>query len=135
LVDLNTAVQDGTKIQARAGRGSAHRRPTLEKKYAEAQAYMQKLEAEAQEQASGERTRQEAARQRTARERQRRLEAALEELQKREQEVSGKQKKELRVSDTEPESRLMRATPNTVAGSAATTCSCRPKQLITLSWA
>jgi transposase len=110
LVDLNTAVQDGTKIQARAGRGSAHRRPTLEKKYAEAQAYMQKLEAEAQEQASGERTRQEAARQRTARERQRRLEAALEELQKREQEVSGKQKKELRVSDTEPESRLMRHT-------------------------
>lgn len=108
LVDLKTVVQDGTKIQARAGKGSAHRRGTLENKWSQAKAYMQQLDAEAHAEGESGRTRQQAARERAARERLQRLEAALKEMQAQ-QEKQG-EKKEVRVSETEPEARRMRHT-------------------------
>ena len=108
LVNFKTVVQDGTKIQARAGKGSAHRRGTLENKWSQAKAYMQQLDAEGQAEGESGRTRQQAARERGARERIERLEAALEEMQ-REEQTHG-EKKEVRVSETEPEARRMRHT-------------------------
>jgi transposase len=111
LVDLRTAVHDGTKIQSRGGKGSAHRRATLEQRYQDAKAYMEQVDHEASEQPKEAQTRREAAVRSRARERLQRLESALAEMTRREEAEPNSQKRaRLRVSESEPEARLMRHT-------------------------
>jgi hypothetical protein len=111
LVELRTVVHDGTKMQSRGGKGSAHRRATLERHYQPAKAYIDQIDREADESAEGGRTRRQAAMQRHAQERLQRLESALSEMTQREQaEPESKKRTQLRVSETEPEARLMRHT-------------------------
>ena len=103
LVEFGTVVQDGTKIQARAGKGSGRRRESLQHKLAAARAYMEKVDAESHETEG--RSKQQAAQERAARERVERLEAAYEEMQ---QGLKNSKQKDVRVSETEPEARRMR---------------------------
>ena len=49
LVDFSTVVQDGTKMQARAGQGSGHRRSRIEEKLEQAKAYMEKVDQQSEE--------------------------------------------------------------------------------------
>ena len=58
LVDLNTLLQDGTKVKSVAGRASLHRRKTVEKRLREARRVVRKLdEAAAEDEAMDERRR------------------------------------------------------------------------------
>ena len=100
LVDFSTIVQDGTKLQARAGQGSGHRRASIEDKLQQAKAYMEQVDRQSDE---GAPPRQQAARQRAARERVERLEAALQEIRQ-----VGGENPQARVSITEPEAKKMR---------------------------
>lgn len=105
LVDLHTVVQDGTKMQARAGKGSGHRRERLEDKLAQAKAYMQQVDRQGQDSEGGGR-RQAAAKERAARECVERLQAAWDEMERLGQQRRNQQ--QVRVSATEPEARRMR---------------------------
>lgn len=105
LVDLNTLLQDGTKVKSVAGRGSLHRRKTVEKRLREARRVLRKLdEAAAKDEAVDERLR--AARERAAREALQRAEAALAKLRKLE--AAAKPEDEPRVSVSEPDAQKMK---------------------------
>ena len=105
-VDLQTVLQDGTKVRARAGKASLHRRKTFEEHCAEARAVVVELERQGEQEAAD--ARRQAARQRAARERVERRSAAREEMKRREQEADPARRAELRVSESEPEARKMK---------------------------
>lgn len=107
LVDLRSVLQDGTKMQARAGNGSARTRGALEKNLEEARRYVRQLDTAAQKEGESTRTRKEAAQARAERERGRRLDAAFAALQKHEQQ-RGRNPAPLRVSASEPDAQRMR---------------------------
>ena len=100
LVDFSTIVQDGTKMQARAGQSSGHRRGRLEEKLEQAKAYMEKVDQQSEEGATA---RQQAARERAARERVQRLERAFQEAER-----AAEKDPQRRVSISEPEAKRMR---------------------------
>jgi transposase len=108
LVDLNTLLHDGTKVRAVAGRGSFHRRGTLEKRVRQARRVVRQLQerAEAESETADERHR--AAQKRAAQEALQRAEAALQKLKKLEAETTPAARAELRVSHSEPEARKMK---------------------------
>jgi hypothetical protein len=107
LVDLKIVTQDGTKIRARAGKQSMHRRPTIEKELEQARGHIEELDRRAQaDEAQDERRK--AAQNRAARERVGRLEIALKEIEKRQQQKPARERDETRVSDSEPEVRKMK---------------------------
>jgi transposase len=110
LVDLKTLLQDGTKVKAVAGRGSLHRRPTLEKRLKQARKVVKKLDAKAKAESDGEGMdeKRRAAQARAAREALSRAEAALEKLKKLEAITPPSEQSQLRVSDSEPEARNMK---------------------------
>src|SRR5271156_5666723 len=95
LIDLSVVMQDGTKIQAVAGKQSLHRRKTLEEHWAQAQAVVaelgQQCRSESQEQT-------ETGVQRRARQRVARLEQALEVLGQREQAADKRDRAQVRAS-------------------------------------
>lgn len=108
LIDLSRLMQDGTKMRAVASKWSFHREPTLRRKYEEAQALVETLEKQVeQDEGEAEDKRRAAAGKRAARERVQRMEASLEELTNRQEEKSAGQRDEVRVSDSEPECRKM----------------------------
>jgi transposase len=106
LLDLSTILQDGTKVRARASKGSLHRRQRLEEHCAEARAVVAELERQGEQEAVD--VRRQAARKRAAQDRVERMKAALEELTEREREAGPARRKELRVSESEPEARKMK---------------------------
>lgn len=107
VVDLRTLLQDGTKVKAVAGKGSMHRRKTLEKRLRQARQAVRALDQQATtEQAMD--ARRQAAQARAAKEALARAEAALEKLRQREVVAAAKQKPDLRVSDSEPEAGKMK---------------------------
>jgi transposase len=107
LVDLQTLLQDGTKVRAQASKESFHRRKSLEEHCAEAQQVLAELEECGEPEAEDRRC--QAARERAGREKAARLQAALEELKQREAETGAvKERAKLRVSETEPEARKMK---------------------------
>jgi transposase len=108
LVDLQTLLQDGTKVRAVAGRGSYHRRDTLEKRLRQARGVVRRMEQRAEAEEEGAEQRHRAAQKRAAQEALERAEAALEKLKKLEGETAPGQRAELRVSDSEPEARKMK---------------------------
>jgi transposase len=114
LVKLEHTAQDGIRVRASAGSNSFHRRETLEKHLAEAQARVEQLKAHTQD---GEESRAEkrssAARQRQAREQIQRLEKALQEIQqveaqKAKDRTQKRKNKPARASSTDPEVRVMK---------------------------
>ena len=106
IVDLKTLLHDGTKVRTVAGKWSFHGRKTLEKRLKAARRVVKKMNAQADGEAMDERLR--AARARAAREGLERAKKALEKLKKLEGDAGGKEKAQVRVSDSEPEARKMK---------------------------
>lgn len=114
LIDLKRVAQDGMRVRASAGASSFRRSKTIASCLEEAQAQVQALQAQADEDAGAASRREQAARQRAAAERVARLQAAQEELKKL-QDVNATQPKcrqkdpaEVRASTTDPECRKMK---------------------------
>lgn len=114
LVKLERTAQDGIRVRASAGSSSFHRRQTLEKNLAEAQARVEQLKVHTRD---GEESRTEkrsvAGRQRQVREQVQRLEKALQEIQqveaqKAKDRMLKRKKKPARASSTDPEVRVMK---------------------------
>jgi transposase len=111
LVDFDHVAQDGVRVRASAGAASFHRRPTLERSLAEAEALLVALQAappEGGDDDSPGGARGRAARERAARERVARVEAALAALPAAEAAKPAKQRDQARVSETDPEARVMK---------------------------
>jgi transposase len=108
VVNLETLLQDGTKMKAQAAKSSLHRRRTLEKRLKAARRVVKKLDREAAQEQEKMDERRQAAQQRAAREAVARGEAALKELANLEARTTPKKRADLRVSDSEPEARKMK---------------------------
>ncbi len=108
LVDLNRVAQDGMRVRASAGAASFRRRPTLEEALAEAQAQVEALRAEVEEDPAAADRRQKEARERAARERAERIKAALERLPELEAKKKAGEKDKARCSTTDPEATVMK---------------------------
>jgi len=108
IVKLECVAHDGTKIQALAGSDTFRRGETLEKEIAKARQVIEELDGQP-ETGPAENPRREAARQRAARQRSERMKQAAEELEKiRAGKKNEKERKEARVSLSEPEARIMK---------------------------
>jgi transposase len=115
LVDLRRVAQDGLRVRASAGAASFRRRRRLREFLREAGEQVERLRRELDEDPAATSRREAAARERAARERRRRVQQALGEMgreeQRRTQRASRRlreEKKESRVSTTDPEARVMR---------------------------
>jgi transposase len=110
VVDFGTMLHDGTKIKAVAGSASLHRRKTLEKRLKQARKVMRELERRAAEEEAGEGVdrKQEAAQKRAAEEAVKRATAALEKLKELEAKAAPGERKDVRVSSSEPDARKMK---------------------------
>lgn len=112
IVTLETVAQDGMRVRASAGSSSFRRKQTLEQRRAEAADQVERLREEQQSatDATSEKRRA-AAQKRAAEERERRLEQALEELEKLRKQKEKKNRgsgDEARCSMTDPEARRMK---------------------------
>jgi transposase len=107
LITLERVMHDGTKVKALASRKSFRREARLREHLEQARARVRQMsEASPDEEASA---RQMKARQRAARERQERLEKALEEMQKVQATPQSRtEPSERRVSETDPQARMMK---------------------------
>jgi transposase len=105
LVSLERVMNDGTKIKARASRQSFRGAKRIKEHLVAARQHVAALEQQAEAEV-GQKLR--GARERAAREKVARLEAALEEFEKLQQQKAAEPDKELRVSISEPEARKMK---------------------------
>ena len=108
VLDLSTLLHDGTKVKAVAGRGSLHRRPTLEKRVRQARKVVRELDRRAAIEGEGMDEKRRAAQARAAQETLARAQAALKKLKQLEAVAPAGERAELRVSDSEPEARKMK---------------------------
>lgn len=116
VLSLEQVMHDGTKIRALAGADTLRREKTLRERLKQAQELVAQME-DPQAEASGNKRRQ-AARERAARERAERLAAAVKELAALQAEKSSEEDKAaVRVSQQEPEARLMKHGDNAIAPS------------------
>ncbi|QDV26650.1 hypothetical protein Q31a_50260 [Aureliella helgolandensis] len=113
LVPLETIAQDGMRVRASAGSSSFRRKPTLESLQQQAQAHVDRLKKESEnecDRSDGDARRQ-AAVERASRERQERLDEALrqfEELSKQRESRRKGDGEKTRVSTTDPDARNMK---------------------------
>lgn len=108
LVDLNRVAQDGMRVRASAGAASFRRRPTLEEALAEAEAQVEALRAEVEEDPAASDRREKGARERAARERAERVRAALARLPELEARKDAGERDKARCSTTDPEATVMK---------------------------
>ena len=108
LVDLNRVAQDGMRVRASAGAASFRRRPTLEEALVEAEAQIEALRSEVEEDPTAGDRRERAARERAARERAARIKRALERLPELEAKKKPESKDKARCSTTDPEATVMK---------------------------
>lgn len=116
IIDLSVLAQDGVRVRASAGAASFRREATLEQRLAAADAIVEQLKREVDEDPDASNRRIKAAKERAARQRVERIEAAQEALskikaQRQERENkrgNGKPQKEPRASTTDPEARVMK---------------------------
>ncbi len=108
LVDLNRVAQDGMRVRASAGAASFRRRPTLEEALAQAEAQVEALRAEVEEDPAASDRRQKGARERAARERAERIKAALQRLPELEARKKAGEKDKARCSTTDPTATVMK---------------------------
>ena len=103
FISLEQVTLDGTKIQAHASGKSFHREATLRDHLEKAEALVEKLGKEEEQDNSS------AAKQSKAQEKVKRLKQALKEMEKVQSSKKGEEeKRETRVSSTDPEARMMR---------------------------
>lgn len=106
LISLERVMHDGTKIKANTSSGAFRREERIRKHLELAQEQV-RLMSEAEEEEMG--ARKVKARERAVRERKEKLELALQELEKiRSSKTKEKDKQEARVSETDPEARIMK---------------------------
>lgn len=108
LVELNRVAQDGMRVRASAGAASFRRRPTLEEALAQAQAQVEALRHEVDDDPAASDRRRQAAQQRAARERVERVQAALARLPELEAKKKPDQKEQARCSTTDAEATVMK---------------------------
>lgn len=108
LIDLSEVMHDGTKIAAQASSGSFRRAPTLREHQAAAERRVQELAAEAEAGGEALSARKKAAQERAAREKNERMEQALKELETQQKAKRPAQRDEVRISETEPDARIMK---------------------------
>ena len=108
LVDLERVAQDGMRVRASAGAASFRRKPTLEEALAEAQAQVEALRREQEDDPKASNDRQKQARRRAAEERVARVAAALERLPELEAKKKPDEKEKARCSTTDPEATVMK---------------------------
>ena len=108
LVDLNRVAQDGMRVRASAGAASFRRRPTLEEALAEAEAQVEALRAELEDDPAAGNRRQQKARERAARERAERIKGALERLPELEAKKKPEDREKARCSTTDPDATVMK---------------------------
>lgn len=106
LVDLERMMLDGTKVAAQAGRDTFRREKTLQKRWEAAREVVRQLGKQGENEAQGVR---QAAQERAAREQEQRLEQAVKEMASQQGEKKTEEEKaEVRVSLSDPESRIMK---------------------------
>ena len=108
LVDLQRVAQDGMRVRASAGAASFRRKPTLEEALAEAQAQVEALRQEQEDDPKASNERQKQARRRAAEERAARVAAALARLPELEAKKKPDEKDKARCSTTDPEATVMK---------------------------
>ncbi len=108
LVDLNRVAQDGMRVRASAGAASFRRRPTLEEALAEAEAQVEALRTELDEDPAASNRRQQKARERAARERVERIKGALDRLPELEAKKKPEDREKARCSTTDPDATVMK---------------------------
>jgi transposase len=108
LVTLERVAQDGIRVRANAGAASFRRGRTLQACRAEAEAQVQTLRAELEEDPGATSARVQAARARAARERQARVAQALAQLPALEAKKRPADRPQVRASSTDPEARVMK---------------------------
>ena len=113
MVTLDTIAQDGMRVRASAGGGSFRRQPKLEQLHQQAQAHVEKLREESQDESkrSDNNARREAAQQRAATERAARINDALKQVQELHDQKEKRKKGEggkARCSTTDPDARRMK---------------------------
>ena len=105
LIELKQVMQDGTKVKANAAAGTFHREQRLREHLELARQQVEQLSDPNSEELS---QRAGKARQRAAKEKKERLELALKELEKLQQEKEAKDRAEARASTSDPEARKMK---------------------------
>ena len=95
-------------MRASAGAASFRRRPTLEEALAEAEAQVQALRAELEEDPAAGNRRQQKARERAARERAERIQGALDRLPELEAKKKPEDREKARCSTTDPDATVMK---------------------------
>jgi len=108
LVDLQRVAQDGMRVRASAGAASFRRKPTLEEALAEAQAQVEALRREQEDDPKASNERQKQARRRAAEERAARVAAALARMPELEAKKKPDEKDKARCSTTDPEATVMK---------------------------
>jgi transposase len=108
LVDLERVAQDGMRVRASAGAASFRRKPTLEEALAEAQAQVETLRQEPEDDPKASNDRQKQARRRAAAERAARIAAALKRLPELEAKKKPDEKDKARCSTTDPDATVMK---------------------------
>lgn len=108
LVDLNRVAQDGMRVRANAGAASFRRRPTLEEALVEAEAQVQALRDELEEDPAASNRRQQKAQERATRERAQRIKEALDRLPELEAKKKLEDREKARCSTTDPEATVMK---------------------------
>jgi transposase len=108
LVDLNRVAHDGMRVRASAGAASFRRRPTLEEALAEAEAQLQALRAELEDDPAAGQRRQQKARERAARERAARIRGALDRLPELEAKKKPEDRPKARCSTTDADATVMK---------------------------
>jgi len=108
LVDLERVAQDGMRVRASAGAASFRRKPTLEEALAEAQAQVETLRREQEDDPKASNDRQKQARRRAAADRAARIAAALQRLPELEAKKKPDEKDKARCSTTDADATVMK---------------------------
>ena len=108
LATMDRVAQDGMRVRASAGAASFRRRPTLDEALEQAEAQVQALRAEGEEDPAAADRRQKGARRRAARQRVERIEAALGRLPELEAKKKPDEADRARCSTTDPEATVMK---------------------------
>jgi transposase len=105
LIEMKRTTQDGMKVKAAAGANSFRREERIRQHL---QLAREQVEAMGRPESEEESQRQVQARKRARREKQKRLEQALEELEKIQNQRADSDKDQVRVSETDPQARVMK---------------------------
>ena len=108
LVTLERVAQDGVRVRASAGAASFRRRERLEECLLEADAHVQALKREVEEDPAATSRRLEAAWRRAAEDRKKRVAEALAQMPDAEAKKKASEKEKARVSTTDPDARVMK---------------------------